>query len=102
VPTEEEIVNNIKLSKTDIKRDRIYKLTDSSDTMANFIPFSIAEVIFNYNKDIQKKMRINYPIQNEIGVGSRGSKNQKAITGEMIKDVCIKLIIDRLGNIKLL
>ena len=99
VPTKDEIINSINLNITDINPERVYKLTDSSETTANFIPASIAEVIFNYNKDIQKKIGINYPIQNEIGIGSRGSKNQKAITGEMTKEMCIKLIVDRLGNI---
>jgi hypothetical protein len=37
---------------------------------------------------------------NEIGLGSENkSKTQKALTGEMIKEVCVKLKIDRLGNI---
>ena len=38
-------------------------------------------------------------IQNEYGIGSPQSKNQKSITGEMIKAVCWKLEVDRLGNI---
>jgi CRISPR-associated endonuclease Csn1 len=99
VPTEEEINSGVKLNEKDVKPNRVYKFTDSSDTMANFIPATIANVIFNYNKDKQKKMGINYPIQNEIGVGSQGSKNERAITGEQIKKVCIKLKVDRLGKI---
>jgi CRISPR-associated endonuclease Csn1 len=99
VPTEEEISSGTPVNVRNIDPQRIYKLTDTSDTMANFIPATIANVIFNYNKDKQKKMGINYPIQNEIGVGSQGSKNERAITGEQIKKVCIKLKVDRLGNI---
>lgn len=84
-----------------LKKDRIYKFTDGSGTMANFIPVNIAEIIFNLNKDKQKKAfgKELYPIQNEIGIGSQGSKNENTITGEQIKAVCIKLKIDRLGNI---
>jgi CRISPR-associated endonuclease Csn1 len=40
------------------------------------------------------------PIQNEIGVGSQGSKNQNSIDGIQIKSVCWKLEVDRLGKIK--
>ena len=38
-------------------------------------------------------------IQNEIGMGSPQSKNQKAITGEMIKEICIPIQVNRLGRI---
>lgn len=107
VPTEEELneLNAVKmgnLSKEQLKR--VYKFTDGSvsndgNIIINFIPVNIATVLFNLNKEKQKKVEIDFPIQNEIGVGSPQSKNQKALTGEMIKDVCIPLKIDRLGNI---
>ncbi|MCY1528195.1 hypothetical protein D9M68_632930 [compost metagenome] len=53
------------------------------------------------NKDKQKKAfgKESFSVQYEIGVGSQGSKNENAITGEQVKSVCIKLKIDRLGNI---
>ena len=38
-------------------------------------------------------------IQNEYGKGSPQSKNQKSITGEMIKEICIPIKVDRLGHI---
>ncbi len=102
VPTEEEneSINSIdfnNLSKEQLKR--MYKFTDGSGSMANFIPANIADVLFNLNKEKQKKNGINYPIQNEIGVGSQGSKNERAFSGEQIKSFCIKLQVDRLGNI---
>ena len=101
VPTEDEIRSDIKMNIDNVSVDRIYRFTDSSGIQASFIPSQIADVLFNYNKDKQKKAGIDYPIQNEIGVGSQGSKNQNAITGEMIKAICIKLNINRLGNISL-
>lgn len=103
VPTEEEKGNEKTIdfkNLTKEQRKRTYKFTDGSGSMANFIPVNIAEVLFNLNKDKQKKAGVNFPIQNEIGVGSQGSKNERAITGEQIKSVCIKLQADRLGNIK--
>ena len=42
---------------------------------------------------------ISTPIINKMEF-SPLNKMERAITGEMIKDVCIKLIVDRLGNIK--
>ena len=53
-------------------------------------------------KDDQNKnfKEYRYGIQNEIGLGSRPSKSQSAITGEMIKETCIPIKVDRLGNIK--
>ncbi|TBR19487.1 MAG: type II CRISPR RNA-guided endonuclease Cas9 [Chitinophagaceae bacterium] len=81
------------------QRERIYKFTDCSGVMANFIHSNIANALFNINKDKQKKSGMDFPIQNEIGVGSQGSKNERAFTGETIKNICIKLKIDRLGNI---
>lgn len=32
-------------------------------------------------------------------LGSPQSKNQKAITGEMVKEICFPIKVDRLGNI---
>lgn len=85
----------------EIDRSRIYKFIDSSDTTANFIPATSASTIFNINKKDQEKLGLNFGMQNEFGVGSPQSKNQKSLTGEMIKDVCIKLKVDRLGNISI-
>ncbi|MBX3164239.1 MAG: type II CRISPR RNA-guided endonuclease Cas9 [Bacteroidetes bacterium] len=102
VPTEEERENSSPIdfsSLTKEQRNRIYKFTDGSGVMANFILVNIANVLFNMNKDKQKKAGMDYPIQNEIGVGSQGSKNENAFTGEQIKSVCIKVKVDRLGNI---
>jgi CRISPR-associated endonuclease Csn1 len=39
-------------------------------------------------------------IQDELGKGSPQSKNQKALTGEMVKDYCVPLIVNRIGEIK--
>lgn len=104
VPTEDELVNNSIINfenLTNEQRKRIYKFTDGSGIMANFIPANIATVLFNMNKDKQKKAfgKEMYSIQNEIGVGSQSSKNENAITKEQIKSICIKLKVDRLGNI---
>ena len=97
LPTEEEL-NNKKYSYC---KDRIYKFVDASGTIANFIPCTYAKAIFSMTKDDQKKIFncIKYNIQNEIGVGSRPSKSQTSFNGEMIKEICIPIKVDRLGNI---
>ena len=65
----------------------------------NFIPFSVAKTIFSIKFSDQKKTHFSVPIQDEFGVGSQASKSPRAITGEMIKETCIPIKVDRLGNI---
>ncbi len=95
LPTQEQLINGIKtLDKT-----RIYKFVDPNSNKGNFVPFSSANVIFSMNFTDQKKNGISYPIQDEFGVGSQASKNPRAVTGEMIKETCLPIKVDRLGNI---
>jgi len=101
LPTEEQINNWNNFIVSDIDKKRIYRFIDSSDTTANFVPASSASILFDLNKSDQAKKGVMYPIQNEFGVGSPQSKNQKALTGEMIKNFCVKLKIDRLGKISI-
>jgi CRISPR-associated endonuclease Csn1 len=95
LPTEDELKNGIK----EIKSNRIYKFIDPNSNKGNFVPYASANVIFSANFSEQKKMGISYPIQDEFGVGSQCSKNPKALSGEMIKETCVPIKVDRLGNI---
>ena len=101
VPEENENVSAINFKK--LNRDqinRIYKFTDGSGTTCNFIQHQIANIILNLSKKEQDKLKIDLIIQNEVGAGSPQSKNQNVMYGNiLIKTVCLKLIIDRLGNI---
>jgi CRISPR-associated endonuclease Csn1 len=99
VPTSDELRNGINADKID--KSRVYKFVDSSGIQANFVPSNISKTIFSIKKDDQKKMFgcYKYNIQNEIGVGSRPGKSQNAISGEMIKEICIPIKVDRLGNV---
>ena len=83
----------------EIKKEQIYKFVDSSGTTANFIPHRASDLIYNVDKKFATSFCNREVIQNEYGVGSPQSKNQKAITGEMVKAICWKLVVDRLGNI---
>ena len=77
VPTEEEkLSNECKLSK-----ERIYKMVSSTSNECHFIPYTTAKPIYD---------KFEYEAKNKMG---------RALTGEMIKAVCWKLEVDRLGNI---
>ena len=98
VPTEEEInnpglVDFHNLTKKQIHR--IYKFVSSSGKQGFFIPFTVSNLIF---KKKQKEKQFNYII-NEYSLNNELSKNEKSIDGIMIKEFCIKLKVDRLGNI---
>lgn len=94
VPTDEER----KQGKVNMPMDkeRIYRVASACGARAEFVPYSVASVVLSISKDDSK----NYNgVQNELGVGSQKSKNERALTGEMIKEVCIPIKVDRLGNI---
>lgn len=95
LPTKEELKDGVKV----VDKKKIYKFIDPNSNKGNFVPYSSANVIFSINFTDQKKKGISYPIQDEFGVGSQASKNPRAITGEMIKETCLPIKVDRLGNI---
>lgn len=95
LPTIDELKNGINV----IDKNRIYKFVDPYGDKGAFVPYSSSNVLFSMNNAEQVKMGISYPIQDEFGVGSQASKNPRAITGEMIKEICVPIKVDRLGNI---
>ena len=64
------------------QRKRIYKMVSCTGSECHFVPYYVASPIVN---------KVEYSSLNKIG---------RSLTGEMIKDVCIRLKVDRLGNIK--
>ena len=79
LPTEEDIINgNVSIP---LDNTRIYKMISSSGTQCFFAPSYIAT-----------------PIVQTIELGSN-NKAEKSWTGEMIKEICIPIKVDRLGNI---
>ena len=77
LPTEEQIKNGIDT----IDRTMIYKFVSGSGPQAFFILYCVANTIVN---------KVEYSPLNKM---------ERAITGEMIKETCIPLKVDRLGNI---
>lgn len=64
-----------------INHSRIYKFVSCTSNEAHFVPVHIAS-----------------PLITTIELGSN-NKSQRAWTGEMIKDTCIPIKVDRLGNV---
>lgn len=78
VPTSEEI----EIGRVgEIDRKRIYKMVSCTGNVAHFVPASISN-----------------PIIQTLELGSN-NKAQRAWSAEMIKDICLPLKVDRLGNI---
>ena len=82
VPTEDEKASGI-INHENIDVNRIYKMVSSSGNQCFFIQQLVANSIVN---------KVEFSALNKM---------ERAITGEMIKDVCIKLKLDRLGNISI-
>lgn len=97
VPTDEEQDSMPDINNLDT--ERIYKFVDSSGTTANFVPHRIASLLYKVAKADAGKYCAKELVQNELGLGSPQSKNQKALDGQMVKAVCWKLEVDRLGRI---
>lgn len=99
LPTPDELSDG-HINFENIDTDRVYRFVDSSGSTANFVPSRIANIIYHLKKDVAEKFCKGDVIQDELGLGSPQSKNQKAITGEMVKDLCIPLVVNRIGEIK--
>ena len=99
LPTPDELSDG-HINTECIDANRIYRFVDSSGTTANFVPSKLANVIYHLKKNQAETFCKGDTIQDELGKGSPQSKNQKAITGEMIKELCVPLKVNRIGEIK--
>ena len=77
LPTKEELKDGI----NEVDKKRIYKMVSATGNQCFFIDEKVAKVIYD---------KVEFTSMN---------KAERAITGEMIKEICIPLKIDRLGNI---
>lgn len=94
VPTEEESINQSiidfsNLSK--VQKQRLYNVNDFSST-CYFTPNYVAKAI------APKEVDLNYDSSKNKIIGSFDTKTA-SLNGIQIKDYCIKLNVDRLGNI---
>lgn len=79
VPTEDEKRNGY--DNISLNTERLYKMVSSGGYQCFFIKYSVASSIID---------KVEFSSQNKM---------ERAITGEMIKEVCIPVKVDRLGNI---
>ena len=77
VPTEEE--REVEVGNIDAQR--IYKMVSCTGKQCHFLPYTVATVILP---------KIEYQAMDKM---------ERALTGEMIKEVCIPIQVDRLGDI---
>ena len=79
VPTEDELKKEISAETLD--RSRIYKMVSCTGYQCFFIQANVAHVIVD---------KYEYSALNKM---------ERTIKGEMIKEVCVPIKLDRLGNI---
>ena len=79
VPTSDELRNGINADKID--KSRVYKMVSSSGSQCFFINNKGASIIDN---------KVEYSPLNKM---------ERSISGEMIKEICIPIKVDRLGNV---
>ena len=64
-----------------LDHSRIYKMVSATEKVCYFIPFNVAHAIVN---------KVEFESNNKIG---------RALTGEIIKEYCVPIHFDRLGNL---
>lgn len=109
VPSEEELENSSLVDFKNLKKEqinRIYKFRDGSinekgGVQINFMPSNWANQIFKASKEIEKILLLtNQELKGEVTLTSDKDKSQNTIDeGVQIRSICIKLNVDRLGNI---
>lgn len=102
VPTQEELASGVIAMPLDC--NRIYKMVSCGENRAFWIPQSVAMAIYATDKKEWAKRFCGDGkiIVNEFGLGSRVSKSERTIGAEMIKNVCIPLKVNRLGEYTLM
>jgi hypothetical protein len=82
MPDEGENLNTIDWNNKNLLAGKIYKMVSSNKGQAFFVPHTVSKVILD---GIEFKS---------------GNKMEKSLDDRMIKQYCIKLQVDRLGNIQ--
>lgn len=88
VPTKEQLKNGVKI----IYRERVFVVNDFNDITIYFRPNSFSKAIYN------KEIDMEYDVKKSRLVGSFSDKTAKC-DGMSIKEICLPLKVDRLGNV---
>lgn len=94
IPTEEEFINQSIIDFSNLSKDqkkRLYNVNDFSST-CYFTPSNVARAI------APKEIDLNFDSNKKKIIGSFDTKTA-SLDGMQIKEYCIKLNVDRLGNI---
>lgn len=91
VPTKEEIIDPKLINWADTKSlsKRVYKMVKSTRSQCYFIPHYVSKLISSYDED-----------KESCELGSQNCSEKTFNDEEFIKNSCIKIQIDRLGNIR--
>lgn len=81
VPTPEELKRG--QVQLPLDKKRIYKMVSCNDARCSWVPVNVASAIVD---------KLEFSTQNKM---------ERAVTGEMIKEICLPLDVDRLGNVHL-
>lgn len=101
VPTQEELASGVIAMPLDC--NRIYKMVSCDKKQVFFVPQSVAKTIYATDKNWAERFCGDGKIiVDEFGLGSRMSKSERTIGAEMIKNVCIPLKVNRLGEYTLM
>ena len=103
VPTQEELASGVIAMPLDC--NRIYKMVSCDKKHVFFVPQSVVKTIYAMEKDEAEAFcRGDKFIVNEFGLGTPKSKSERTVTkdGVAIKQVCIPLKVNRLGEYTLL
>lgn len=102
VPAKEERINlgNINWSNKEYISKRIYRMVSCSGKECHFIPHRIATPILK-TAELGANNKSEKAWDGQVEYASKGNgKSTRTDSGTRIKDVCIQVIIDRLGNIR--
>lgn len=84
LPTADQLENKkITLDDVEAHKDRIYKMVSCTGNRSFFIPYYVATVIAQ-----------SFEFES-------GNKIERALTNEMIKEICVKISVDRLGKLSM-
>ena len=103
VPTDEDLA----AARPSIDKRRIYKMVSATDRECYFLPFEVASIIAD-RVEFEAKNKVGrvidaleYKDESKENSEDENKEENKPSAGNkiMIKDVCWKLEVDRLGNI---
>jgi len=91
VPLDGEMLNQngVEVNMDEIQTQQVYKMVSSSGSQCFFIQNPIASVIRKYDS------------KSKVGELGSVNKMETDLLGKQIKEVCIKIEADRLGNVKI-